>query len=77
VPGRPSGMIIEAIWRICSGMPSCTFSPPISIVLSDSLAWVRRVSMKPKATAFTLILNPPHSLAMVLVRPTTPDLPEE
>ena len=27
--------------------------------------------MKPKATAFTLTLNWPHSLAMVFVRPTT------
>ena len=33
--------------------------------------------MKPKATALTLTLNWPHSLASVLVRPTTPALPEE
>src|SRR5665648_841678 len=33
---------------------------------------VRRVSTKPKAIALTLILNCPHSLATVLVSPTTP-----
>ena len=33
--------------------------------------------MKPNATALTLILNWPHSLASVLVSPMTPDLPEE
>ena len=38
-------------------------------MLPDSLAAVRRVSTKPKATAFTLILNWPHSLASVFVRP--------
>ena len=48
-----------------------------SIVLPASLAAVRRVSTKPKATAFTLILNWPHSLASVFVRPTTPGLPDE
>src|SRR5919108_513258 len=30
VPARPSGISIAAIPRSWSGMPSCTFSPPIS-----------------------------------------------
>src|SRR5271154_5771812 len=68
-------MIAEAIWRICSGIPSWMLSPPTSILFSSSFAWVRRVSMKPKATALTLILNWPHSLATVLVRPITPAFP--
>src|SRR5918994_3220514 len=75
VPVRPSGISIDAIPRIWSGMPSCTFSPPISIVLSSTLEAVRRVSIQPKATALTLILNWPHSLASVFVRPTTALLP--
>src|SRR3954447_2887320 len=45
LPGRPSGISIEAIPRIWSGMPSCTFSPPISMTLSASLEAVSRVSM--------------------------------
>ena len=66
-------MIIEAIARICSGIPSSTFSPlAASIVSPFSFAWVSRVSTKPKATALQLILKPPHSLARVLVSPTTP-----
>src|SRR4029079_13266083 len=77
VPGRPSGISIPAIERICSGIPSCTFWPPISIVFSASLAAVRRVSIHPNATALTLILNCPHSLASVLVSPTTAALPDE
>ena len=72
--GRPSGMIIEAIARCCSGIPSSIFSPPRSIASACSLAWVRRVSTKPKATALTLTLNCPHSLAIVFVRPVTPGL---
>src|SRR3954453_23721072 len=74
-PGRPSGISMEAMPRIWSGMPSWTFSPPISIWLSSTLDAVRRVSIQPKATALPLILNWPHSLARVLVRPTTPLLP--
>ena len=58
-------------------MPSWTFSPPISIVFSASLEAVRRVSIQPKATALTLILNWPHSFASVFVRPTTALLPDE
>jgi hypothetical protein len=77
VPVRPSGISIGAIPRIWSGIPSWTFSPPISIVLSSTLEAVRRVSIQPKATALTLILNWPHSLASVLVRPTTALLPAE
>ena len=66
-------MIAEAIARICSGMPSSIFSPPGAVISPpSSLAAVRRVSTKPKATALTLILNWPHSLARVLVTPTTP-----
>ena len=76
VPGRPIGISIGAIERICSGMPSWTFWPSISIVFSESLEAVRRVSIQPNATALTLILNWPHSLASVLVRPTTAALPE-
>src|SRR4051794_39762049 len=57
VPVRPSGISIDAIPRIWSGMPSWTFSPPISIVLSSTLDAVSRVSIQPKATALTLILN--------------------
>ena len=45
VPGRPIGISIEAIPRSWSGMPSWTFSPPISITLDSSLEAVRRVSM--------------------------------
>src|SRR4029079_3738724 len=45
VPGRPIGLSIEAIPRSWSGMPSWTFSPPISITLDPSLEAVRRVSM--------------------------------
>src|SRR5688572_9535009 len=77
VPVRPSGISIEAMPRIWSGMPSCTFWPPISIVLSSTLEAVRRVSIQPNATALTLILNWPHSLASVLVSPTTAALPAE
>src|SRR5215211_331767 len=72
VPVRPSGISIEAIPRIWSGIPSWTFSPPISIVFSSTLDAVSRVSIQPKATALTLILNWPHSLASVFVSPTTP-----
>src|SRR3712207_3590061 len=36
VPVRPSGISIEAMPRIWSGMPSWTLSPPISIVLSST-----------------------------------------
>jgi len=46
------------ICRICSGMPRS---------LSSVLAWVRRVSMKPGATALTLMPNGPSSRASVLV----------
>ncbi len=35
----------RGIERICSGMPSCTVWPPISIVFSASLVAVRRVSI--------------------------------
>src|SRR5215216_3470730 len=77
VPVRPSGISIEAMPRIWSGMPSWTVSPPISIVLSSTLEAVRRVSIHPNATALTLILNWPHSLASVFVRPTTALLPAE
>ena len=70
-------MIIAAMARICSGMPSWISSPSLVIVLPDSLAAVRRVSTNPNATAFTLILNWPHSLASVFVRPTTAALPAE
>ena len=75
--GRPSGMIIEAIARCCSGMPSSIFSPSRSIASAFSFAWVRRVSTNPKATALTLILNWPHSLAIVFVSPVTPALADE
>jgi len=76
VAGRPSGMIIAAIARIWSGMPWGMSSPsgPLTVTPA-SLEAVMRVSTKPKATAFTLILNWPHSLASVLVMPTTADLP--
>src|SRR5918998_1094736 len=77
VPGRPMGIIIDAIPRSWSGMPSWTFSPSISITLDSSLEAVSRVSIQPNATALTLILNWPHSLASVFVRPTTPFLPAE
>src|SRR4051794_38885155 len=76
VPGRPMGMSMPAIERIWSGMPSCTVWPSISMMFSESLEAVSRVSIQPKATALTLILNWPHSLASVLVRPTTPALPD-
>jgi hypothetical protein len=42
-----------------------------------SLACVSRVSTKPKAMALQLILNCPHSFAIVFVRPVTPALAEE
>ena len=71
------GMIIAAIWRICSGIPSGISLPSISIEAPSSLAAVRRVSTNPKATALMLTLNWPHSLASVLVRPTTPALAAE
>src|SRR3981081_4216452 len=77
VPGRPRGTSIAAVERICAGMPSCPASPPISIVLDSTLGAVRRVSIQPKATALTLTLNWPHSLARVLVRPIMADLPDE
>src|ERR1700742_4944549 len=64
-----------AMPRSWSGMPSWTDSPSISIVFSSSLDAVRRVSMKPNATALQLTLNWPHSLASVLGNPTTPGLP--
>src|SRR3954466_1735413 len=78
--GGPSGMVIRAIWRICSGIPSRTssvLSPAASIVSPFSFAWVSRVSTKPKATALELILKQPHSLAIVLVSPVRPALAEE
>ena len=50
-------MIIAPIARICSGIPSWTFSPPISATFWSFLAAVSRVSMNPNATALTLILN--------------------
>ena len=57
------------------GCPRSTFSPlAVSIFSPFSLAWVSRVSTKPKATALQLILNWPHSLASVFVSPTTPGL---
>jgi hypothetical protein len=68
-------MIIAAIWRICSGMPSWISSPSFVMTFPDSLAAVRRVSTNPNAMAFTLILNCPHSFASVFVRPTTAALP--
>jgi hypothetical protein len=77
VPVRPSGISIDAIPRIWSGMPSCTFWPSISIWFSSTFDAVSRVSIQPNATAFTLILNWPHSLAIVFVSPTTADLPAE
>ena len=43
----------------------------------SSFAAVSRVSTKPNATALQLILKPPHSLATVLVRPTTPAFADE
>ncbi len=56
-------------------MPRSTFSPLAASICSPfSLACVSRVSTKPKATALQLILNWPHSLASVFVRPTTPAL---
>jgi hypothetical protein len=70
-------MIAGAMPRSWSGMPSWTRSPPISIVFASSLDAVSRVSIQPKATALTLILNWPHSLASVLVSPSTPALPDE
>ena len=68
-------MKTSPIARSCSGMPSWTVSPSISIVFDATFACVRRVSMKPKATALQLTLNWPHSLASVFVRPTMPALP--
>jgi hypothetical protein len=50
-------------------MPSCTVWPSISIVFSESLDAVRRVSIQPNATALTLILNWPHSLRQRLGQP--------
>ena len=72
--GRPSGMIIAAIWRIWSGMPIAISGPdsPALTVSPFSFDWVRRVSTKPNATALTLILNWPHSLATVFVSPVKP-----
>ena len=72
-------MIIAAMLRICSGMPIATSGPPSPALMVSpfSLACVSRVSTNPNATAFTLILNWPHSLASVFVRPVTPALPDE
>jgi hypothetical protein len=56
-------------------MPSCTVSPLIRIVFDATFGCVRRVSMKPNATALQLTLNWPHSLASVFVSPTMPALP--
>ena len=58
-------------------MPSSIFSPSRSISPAFSLAAVRRVSTKPNAIALQLILNCPHSLAIVFVRPVTPALAAE
>ena len=60
-------------------MPIGTSWPPSPAftVSPFSFACVSRVSTNPNATAFTLTLNWPHSLASVFVRPVTPALPEE
>ncbi len=75
MPLRPSGISIDFMARISSGIPSWTCWPPISMVLAASLEAVSRVSIHPNATAFTLTLNWPHSLASVFVSPTTAALP--
>ena len=78
VPVRPSGISIDAIPRSWSGMPSWTcLAVDLHLCCSSSLDAVSRVSIQPNATALTLILNWPHSLASVLVSPTTPALPAE
>lgn len=66
-------------WRFCNcfpGIPSATFVPSGVVTYApSSLAAVRRVLTKPKATVLERTLNAgPHSLAMVLVRPTVPAL---
>ena len=45
--------------------------------VSSTLGCVRRVSMKPNATALTFTLNWPHSLAIVFVSPTTAAFADE
>ena len=66
-------MIIGAICRIRSGMPSGISTPSLTNASPPSSeAAVRRVSTKPNATAFTLTLNGPHSRASVFVSPTSP-----
>lgn len=66
-------------WRFCNcfpGIPSATFVPSDVVTYApSSLAAVRRVLTKPKATVLERTLKAgPHSLAMVLVRPTVPAL---
>ncbi|MDT4875077.1 hypothetical protein FQZ97_1104200 [compost metagenome] len=79
VPGRPSGIIWLAPSTMAFCMPTLISRPSMVTVLlsSPDRAWVRRVSMKPKATALTLTLRRPHSLARVLVMPRMPALPAE
>ena len=73
VAGRPSGMIIGAICRIRSGMPSGISTPSLTkLSPPSSEAAVRRVSTNPNATALTFTLNGPHSRASVFVSPTSP-----
>ena len=75
VPVRPSGISIERHPAHLVGDAELDLlrrrSPSGS---SSTLDAVSRVSIQPNATALTLILNWPHSLASVLVRPTTAGL---
>ena len=72
VPGRPSGLAVNARPRIASGMPCVISWPATSMVSPSSFGRVIRVSMNPKATALQRTPNRPHSFATVFVSPTMP-----
>ena len=58
--------------------PTAIFRPWTSIeAASPASGCVRRVSMIPNPTAFTVTLYRPHSLDIVFVSPTTPAFPDE
>jgi hypothetical protein len=77
VPARPSGIRGVVRSNRSPGMPRAISESPRLIFSSLSLGCVRRVSMRPKATALTWMLNWPHSFASVFVSPMTPALPDE
>ncbi|MNT53153.1 hypothetical protein D3C72_1902280 [compost metagenome] len=79
VPGRPRGMNFFDCSTSASLMPTLMSRPSILTVAASAPAngTVRRVSMWPNATAFTLTFRRPHSFASVLVMPRMPALADE